>query len=64
MKVDNYAAKLFTNVIKNLYKLHFTYFLIYDTSSQRHLENEVDCCSLDYCWLLTTEQQWNPVYRR
>jgi hypothetical protein len=24
---------------------------------------EIEYCSVDHCWLLNTEQQWNPCYR-
>jgi hypothetical protein len=39
------------------------YFLTYDWPWLHYFGNEIDYCSVDHCWLLNTEQQWNPSYR-
>jgi hypothetical protein len=38
---------------------HCTYFLIYGWPWLHYHRNRIDCCSVDQCWLLNTEQQWN-----
>jgi hypothetical protein len=39
---------------------HCTCFLIYNWPLLCYLGNEMDCCSVDHSWLLSTEQQWLP----
>jgi hypothetical protein len=38
---------------------HCIYFRIYDLPRLCRLGNEMDCCSVDHCWLVNTEQKLN-----
>jgi hypothetical protein len=42
---------------------HCAYFPIYHWPWLCYLSKKVDCCSVDHCWSLNTEQQRNPFYR-
>lgn len=36
------------------------YLLIFCWPWLQYCGNEIDCCAVNHCWLLTIEQQWNP----
>lgn len=42
---------------------HCIHFLIHDWPWLRELENEIDRCTTEHCWLLNTEQRSHPSDR-
>jgi hypothetical protein len=57
---QGYGGGIRTRLYTGYVQRHCTHFHICESHWLHYCGNEINCCSVDHCWLLNTEQHRNP----